>query len=95
MKALISPNEIFNLQWVAEWVKSGEKWSPVYSVIESCTRVAEVKPEAFEVALPLHWVDCPENCKADEWFFKDGLVQPKPQNAPDPNPPITVLGRID
>jgi len=80
MKALISPNESFNLTWISGW--DGD--TPVYSEILNCQRVAEVEPEVFEVAPPLYWVDCPEDCKTDQWYFKDGQVFIKPQDTPKP-----------
>jgi hypothetical protein len=80
MKALISPNESFNLIWISEW----DNDTPVYSEILDCQRVAEVEPESFEVAPPLHWVDCPEDCKADKWYFKDGVCYIKPTDVPKP-----------
>jgi hypothetical protein len=78
MKALISPNESFNLTWISAW--DGD--TPVYSEILDCQRVAEVEPDdkTFEVAPPLHWVDCPNDCKGDEWYFKDGQCFIKPQD---------------
>jgi hypothetical protein len=80
MKALISPDESFTLPWVSSW--NGDV--PVYSEILDCQRVAEVEPEAFEVASPLFWVDCPDDCKADQWYFKDGQCFIKPQDTPKP-----------
>jgi hypothetical protein len=82
MKALISPNESFTLTWISSW--SGDE--PVYSEILYCQRVAEVEPndKVFGVAEPLHWVDCPDDCVADQWYYKDGQVQIKPQNTPVP-----------
>ena len=80
MKALISPNESFNLTWISAW----EDDAPVYSEILDFQRVAEVEPEAFEVAPPLFWIDCPEDCKADEWYFKDGACYIKPTDEPKP-----------
>jgi hypothetical protein len=80
MKALISPNESFNLTWISAW--DGD--TPIRSEILDCQRVAEVEPEAFEVAPPLHWVDCADDCKADEWYFKDGQCFIKPQDTPKP-----------
>jgi hypothetical protein len=80
MKALISPNELFDLTWVSSW--NGDE--PVYSEILDCQRVAEVEPTEFEVAPPLFWVDCPDDCKADAWYFKDGACYIKPKNSPKP-----------
>ena len=82
MKALISPNESFNLSWISSW----DNDIPVYSEILDCQRVAEVEPDnkIFDVAPPLHWIDCPDDCKADEWYFKDGQCFIKPQDAPKP-----------
>lgn len=82
MKALISPNELFELSWVSSW--DGD--IPIYSKILNCQRVAEIQPDnkIFEVAQPLHWVDCPNDCIADRWYYKDGAVYIKPEDAPKP-----------
>ncbi len=32
-------------------------------------RIAQVEATPFEVAQPLYWVDCPEDCSADLWYF--------------------------
>ena len=98
MKALISPNEGNVVTWVSSW-KSGMVVTPENTVetawvpdtsesIEGCARVAEVAENSFDVASPLFWVDCPDECVANEWYYKDGQLQPKPQNAlqPETNP---------
>jgi hypothetical protein len=66
MKALISPTEI----------------SYSYDKVELGVRVAEVAEVDFPVAQPLFWVDCPDNCVADAWYYFNGELQPKPI---DPN----------
>jgi hypothetical protein len=78
MKALISPNEILDITYIASW----DDDEPVYETIENCQRVAEVEPDdkVFEVAQPLHWIDAPDDCIADEWYYKDGLYK-KPIDA--------------
>lgn len=62
MKALISPNEK---------VKSDQQ--PAF-------RIAQVVPdhEQFNVAEPLFWADCDEHCVADQWYYHNGKVYPKP-----------------
>jgi hypothetical protein len=80
MKALISPNESFTLTWISSW--DGD--TPVYSEILDCQRVAEVEPQEFEIAPPLFWVDCPDDCKADKWYYKDGAVYINPEDQPKP-----------
>jgi hypothetical protein len=98
MKALISPNEIFTCTWVASWVwdppspndSEGHWKAATTGEITNCQRVAQVEPDnkIFSVAEPLYWVECPDNCLADRWYYKDGQVQPKPQNvSPPENPP--------
>jgi hypothetical protein len=87
MKALISPNENFTLTWVTSWKQENNQWVPnTTESIENCQRVAEVEPDnkVFEIAQPLYWVDCPDNCVADQWYYKDGQVQIKPQDTPVP-----------
>jgi hypothetical protein len=85
MKALISPNEQITVQWIGSWEKVDDEWQPKSEAIEDCIRVAEVEPDdkVFEVAAPLYWIDCPEDCTAEGWYFKDGLHK-KPENAPIP-----------
>lgn len=48
-------------------------------------RVAQVEPLAFEVAPPLYWIDCPDDCVQDEWYFIEGELRPIPQ-PPMPEP---------
>lgn len=91
MKALISPEEQFNLSWISSWTKNDqEEWEPIYSEIFDCQRIAEVKPDdqVFEVAAPLYWTDCPEECLADEWYFKDNQCFIKPLDKPEPKDPL-------
>lgn len=100
MKALISTNEVFTWIWVTSW-KWGSKptpqnptaqgWIPdTIGTIENCQRVAQVEPDdkTFPVYHTLIWVDCPDDCVMDEWYYKDGVLAPKPQDVPQPkNPP--------
>ena len=32
-------------------------------------RIAEVATNEFPIALPLYWIDCPDNCDAGTWYF--------------------------
>lgn len=87
MKALISTTEVFNVRWVSGWTKDDQgQWQPTYSEILNCQRVAEVVPndQTFEVYHTLIWVDCPDDCVADAWYFKDSSCYIKPQNVPKP-----------
>jgi hypothetical protein len=84
MKALISPSEKFELSWVSSWSFETDEWKPVRSILDECQRVAEVSSTPFEVALPLHWVDCHDECVADQWYFKDGELHAKPQDVAKP-----------
>jgi len=87
MKALISPNEVSDYSWVISWKKEGDYWVPDETgLLLECQRVAEVEPDnkVFEVAQPLFWVDCPDDCEANTWYYKDGQLQPKPQSVLPP-----------
>ena len=48
-------------------------------------RIAQVEQTEFEVAPPLHWVDCPDDCVADIWWYYQGICEPMPQ-PPQPDP---------
>jgi hypothetical protein len=82
MKALISPDESFNFTWISNWVDD----NPVESTIFNCQRIAQVETDSdeFEVALPLYWVDCPDNCNRDDWYYKDGKCFLKPKDLVNP-----------
>ena len=92
MKALISTTEISNVTWVTSWEEVTPPTDPVTyqplttSTIEDTQRVAEVVADdaTFEVNPSLIWVDCDDDCKADTWYYKDGVVYIKPENAPLP-----------
>ncbi len=47
-------------------------------------RVAQVQETTFEVAPPLFWTDCPDNCIADVWWYYQDTCQPIPQPPPAP-----------
>jgi len=85
MKALISPNDVITVSWITSWKKEDGKWVPeTIETIYDCHRIAEVEQESFPVAAPMHWIDCPDNCKADLWYYKDGQVNPRPPCVPEP-----------
>lgn len=99
MKALISTTEVFDYQWVSSWIEGTEPntWIAQYSEILNCQRVAQVEPDdkTFEVYHALIWVDCPDDCVQDQWYFKDGQCLKKPSDVPQPSnpniPPIETL----
>ena len=41
-------------------------------------RIAQVEQTAFEVAAPLFWIDCPDDCVADVWWYYNGVCEPMP-----------------
>jgi len=90
MKALISTTEISNVTWVTSWEEVTPPTDPVTyqpattSTIEDTMRVAEVAKVTFEVNPLLIWVDCPDDCQADAWYYKDGAVYIKPEDVPQP-----------
>ena len=92
MKALISPNESFDHKWISSWNEVNGVWEPVRSEILNCQRVVQVEPDnqTFPVAEPLYWFDCPDDCKADFWYFKDAQVFIKPTDALNPSTPQVV-----
>jgi hypothetical protein len=49
-------------------------------------RVAEVADQSFEVAPPLFWVACPDNCVADQWYYDTTTYAIDP--IPVPPPPV-------
>ena len=63
MKALISPNEII----IAE--ENGTS-------LRGCRIVqVEADDKIFLVAPPLEWVNCPDECIADLWFYHNGQAK--------------------
>lgn len=81
MKALISTQEVFDISYISAW----ENGQPQSITIENCQRVAEVAETTFDVYPDLQWVDCPDDCVADEWYYKGGQLYKKPEDAPNPD----------
>ena len=67
MKALISPNET------------------IYSYDGTALgfRVTQVSDNEFEVALPLFWVTCPDDCVSFSYYYSDGQFYPIPVPPPE------------
>jgi hypothetical protein len=84
MKALISPNEQNSIEYISKWEIDEEKnYFPSYSVLSGYMRVAEVieNDGVFDVSKPLFWVDCPDNCNANDYLYKDGEFILRPVDA--------------
>jgi hypothetical protein len=61
-------------------------------------RVAEVEASVFDVAEPLFWVDCPDTCVADQWYYDPAsgtcIQKPEPESQPEEgqtDPPVTPV----
>lgn len=58
-------------------------------------RVAFVDEVEFDVAPPLFWVDCPDECVQDVWVYVDGSFKdttpPKVEIVDETVPPIQNL----
>lgn len=93
MKALISPNESFSISWASAWNHDGPKWVSTVSTIEGCYRVVQTEQDGsvFEVAQPLFWADCPDDCQMDKWYYKDGQCHKKPENLEVPTTPVEEM----
>lgn len=48
------------------------------ALVEPSGRVAQVEDRDFPVAPPLVWMDCPDDCKADDRYSGGAFVQPTP-----------------
>jgi hypothetical protein len=46
-------------------------------------RVAQVEQNEFAVAAPLFWIDCPDNCVADVWWYYNDVCEVMP-TPPEP-----------
>jgi hypothetical protein len=53
-------------------------------------RVAEVTTQPFEVASPLVWVSCSDDCVADQWYYNGSSFKQIPL-APAPVEPVTPV----
>lgn len=60
-------------------------------------RVAHVVDNAYEVAVPLFWVDCPDECIQDFWVYVDGKlvdITPVPVEDPPAELPPPVINNL-
>lgn len=70
-KALISPNEKVMN----------------YEGLEIGVRIAQVENEEFLVAKPLFWIECPNECTAELWYYSNGNCLEKPVPPIEPEEP--------
>lgn len=83
MKALIAPNQISTYTWVTSWKFENNEWvADTTQSISGCQRIAEVEEDdnIFEVAAPLYWIECPEDCVPDLWYYKDNTFNEYPKD---------------
>jgi len=80
--ALIAPMQA-PIQYVSGWTTDTPP-QPIYTQIENSCRVAEVEDQTFEVALPLFWIPCADDVKADHWYYNtsDKEIYPMPESPP-------------
>jgi len=53
-------------------------------------RVADVSVNGFEVAPPLYWIDCPDNCVPDLWWIYQNNLEEIPQPPIEPELPQPI-----
>ncbi|HYR35950.1 MAG TPA: hypothetical protein VEQ87_16785 [Burkholderiales bacterium] len=61
-------------------------------------RICDVQEKAFEVAAPLYWIDCPDDCRPDSYRY-DGqrftpIIAAAPATAPAPLPTFNTADRL-
>ena len=71
MKALISPNEKVQqiTSWTSETVDGRTTQISVNSDISNGCRIVQISETEFEVASPLHWVDCASDLDITANYF--------------------------
>lgn len=81
-KALISPLEA-PVYYVSAW--EGNPPEPILSPVIGSCRIVQVQDSAFEVAEPLFWTDCPDDCISNEWYYNTETKECLPlPNVPEP-----------
>lgn len=86
-QALISPNE--QVAYISDWILD-KPIQPVFTIIPDAARVVEITEQPFEVASPLFWKICPNDCQSDFWYYNISIGQfkPIPSSAPMPQPVV-------
>jgi len=46
-------------------------------------RIAQVVDTEFPVHTDLFWVDCPDECTAETWYYVDEQCVPMPERTPE------------
>lgn len=84
-QALISPDDA--VFYVSGWT-ADKPPQPICTAIPDAARVAEVSEQPFEVAPPLFWTICPDDCQPDVWYYNLNTQQfalvPPPAPMPQP-----------
>jgi hypothetical protein len=87
MKALISPTEFNEIDYISKWeIDEYKNFYPIYSTFYDAMRVAQVcaDDEIFEVSKPFYWIDCPNDCNPNDYLYKDGEFILRPIDAEPP-----------
>jgi hypothetical protein len=53
-------------------------------IVSTGFRIAQVENTTFEVAEPLYWVDCPDDCNATTWYYNESELACEPIPIPIP-----------
>lgn len=83
MKALISPNEVFEFTYIESYVDGQPKEITLVG-----ERIVDFSEEEFEVVPPLFWIDCPQNVASNPnlgWYYKDNSFHEIPTSATPPD----------
>lgn len=81
MKAIIDPRDA--VEHIVRWNND----APIFENYPNSGRVCQVEPDdqTFPVGEPLFWTDCPDDCKADQFWCNLDTLEIKPiENAPQP-----------
>lgn len=75
MKALIEPTST-NVSYIASWDTVYEndgvtikEYIPVLETLPNAARIAQIASSEFEVASPLFWVDCADDCDSFTHYY--------------------------
>jgi len=84
-----------NVSRISSWVHEAARniYKPELEILEGKHTISQIEDNTFEIASPLHWVECNASVTCDDYYYdpSDSTIKPKndaaqPISAPPEEP---------
>lgn len=85
-KALIDNEQKHDINYATSWELVDGEYQAQHSTIEDCIRILDVvdADATFEVTSNLQWINCPDDCTPETYYYKDSAFTAIPNEPVNP-----------